>query len=82
MVTDFGRAYAAALAAELRAERAARGLTLAQLADQLGMSRVVLGRYLNGIRDLPVSTFADIAAALGAQPGVLLDRARDRMEQD
>jgi len=80
MVTD-GRAEAQALAAQLRAERAAAGLTIDQLSEASGVPKQTLMRYLKGTRDIPMSTFYALAEGLGLPAETILARAEGRYRQ-
>lgn len=79
---EYGRVYTRAVAAELRAERGAKQLTVAEVADRSGIPEVSLQRYLSGKRDLATSKFAAIALALEVDPGEILDRATKRVERE
>lgn len=70
----------AAIAAELRAERAAKRMTITQLSQRSGVPSATLNRYLAGQRDVPVSTIIALASALEVDPGELLDRAVARAQ--
>ena len=80
MVTDSTDATEA-VAAELRAERAAARLTVEELADLSGVHRGTLLRYLNAKRDIPVSTLVQIAEGLGVPAHLILERASERMSE-
>lgn len=58
--------------------RRARGLTQADLAEQLGITQAALSRYEHSLREPTKDVLGDIAAALGLTPD-LLDHA-DRMQ--
>jgi transcriptional regulator with XRE-family HTH domain len=72
--------YIAAVAAELRAERAASRLTVKELSATAGVPVPTLNRYLAGERDVPGSTLVALAVALNVEPGTLLDRAFARAQ--
>lgn len=72
----------AALAAQLRAERAAAGLTQADLAKASGISRVQLARIEGGERTLDVAQAADIAKALGLTLVEFVQRAEERLDAE
>ena len=78
-------AFAKALGAQMRAEIAAAGLSARAVAHRAGMQPVVLGRYLNGERDMPVSVLARVLnaiealAGVRALPNVVLRRAEERL---
>lgn len=57
---------------------AARGMTLAELSDRVGITVVNLSVLKNGrARAVRFSTLASLCAALGCQPGDLLAYERD-----
>lgn len=72
----------AAVAAELRAERAATRISIRALSDASGIPEVSLNRYLAGKRDIPGSALLSLGEALGVDPGVLLDRAARRAQSE
>lgn len=53
-----------AVAAELRRQRAARGLTIDEVARRAGMVRTTVLRYLNGKRPIPIGALYRLSAAL------------------
>lgn len=70
-----------AMAAEIRAERAAhRGrITVKELALQAGIAYGTLNRILSGERDINVTQIARIAAALDTTPEKLVAGAVERL---
>jgi len=74
--------YAAAVSAELRAERGAQELTFAQLAARTGMYATTLIRYFKGERDIPVTPFTHMCMALGVEPAEIMRRAMVRVERE
>ncbi|MDR6868936.1 transcriptional regulator with XRE-family HTH domain [Microbacterium resistens] len=80
MVTD-GKRESQAVAAQIRAERAAGRMTIDELSQASGVPRQTLVRYLKGSRDIPIPTFYAIAEGLGVAADVLLDRAQHRDAQ-
>jgi transcriptional regulator with XRE-family HTH domain len=52
--------------------RRSAGLTIRELADQLGWPHTTLGNYESGRRALPIARLYEIAAALGHAPATLL----------
>lgn len=79
-----GKKYAEAIAAELRAERAAKTprLTVEALGERAGLHKQTLLRYLNGTRDIPMPVFYDLAQALGVNPIELVERAERRLASE
>jgi transcriptional regulator with XRE-family HTH domain len=68
-----------ALAAELRYERGAAGLTIDKLAETADITRATLLRVLAGKRDINVTQLAKLGIALKITPEELLRRAVTRM---
>ncbi|QWW20157.1 helix-turn-helix domain-containing protein [Schaalia sp. 19OD2882] len=77
-----GSGLNAALAAEVRAERAAQQLTIADLAASSGIPARTLIRLLKAERAITVNSLADIASGLGLSSGLLLQRAEQRAARD
>lgn len=74
-------ALADAIAISLDVERKAAGWTLGDLAQELGLSEQTLGRYLTRReRSLPVDVLTAACAAIDVPVGVVVSRARERME--
>lgn len=78
----YGDAYNQAVAAELRAERGRKRVTVEFLVKTTGLSKSAVLNYLNGKRDIPTPAFVEISLALGADPRVIFDRAEVAVEQD
>lgn len=68
-----------AVAAVLRAEKAAQKLTYPTLEAATGIPAVSLKRYFAGDRDITVRVLALIAQALGMTPGEIWAKAVERM---
>jgi transcriptional regulator with XRE-family HTH domain len=71
--------FSATVGAEIRAEAAAQGTRIKDLAARMGINRVVLIRYLDGTRDFPLTVLYRAAEALGVSPRVIIQRASERM---
>ncbi len=69
----------AAVAAELRAERAAQGVSIADLGDRSGISKSTLLRLLNEKRLIGMEALNDIATALGVRATTIVGRAERRL---
>lgn len=69
----------AAVAAEIRAERAARQVTIDELADRSSISKSTLLRLLNERRLIGMEALSDIARALGVSATVIVGRAERRL---
>lgn len=73
-----------AVAAQIRADAAAAGISNAELARRAGVPVVSMNRYLTTKgepRPINVATLAAIAAALGLEPGGILDEAQRRVSR-
>ncbi|MCW2286991.1 helix-turn-helix domain-containing protein [Leucobacter luti] len=79
-MNDYGDLFAQAVAAELRAERARKGITLAQLVEESGIAQSSIQRYLKGTRDIPVSALIDICRVLTVSPRLIFERAENSVE--
>lgn len=71
-----------AMAAVIRAKRAVRGITIADLADRAGISSRTLDRYMTGEGALNFGTLEMIARALDVAVVDLVREALDLMEND
>ena len=72
--------YTRAVAAQLRAERAAAQMAVRELADASGVTEQSLLRYLNEKRDIPVPVLYQICAGLKVSVHELVRRAELRLE--
>ncbi len=72
-------ARAAAVAATIRAERAAAKLSQSELASRAGIPRPTYLRYERGDRNIPVITAIQLAEALGLTFGEFARRVEDRL---
>lgn len=75
-----GEEFGHALAAQLRAERAASGMTQDELAQRVGVSKMTIRRYLTGERPVVIPHFVELAAAFGLTPDELIRRSNERTE--
>lgn len=73
--------YNSALAAEIRAERAAKDLTQRQLADASGINYETLKNVLKGSRDINVTQIVQLAGAFGISAQELVEHAMARAER-
>lgn len=71
----------AAVAAELRAERAAQNLTVQQLAARADVPYASLRRYLAAERYIDVAVLHALAGALGTSSASLVAAAEDRLRR-
>lgn len=73
--------FAKAVAAELRAERAAQQATYETLAEHMGSNPGTLYKYFSGKRAIPLSTFSAICEALRIDPLTIGQRAQQRINE-
>ena len=81
-MTEYGDLFNAAVAAELRAERARVGTSYDALVELSGIAKSSVQRYLSGKRDIPVPALLDLCRALGVSPRVIFDRAYESIEHN
>ncbi|CEG99584.1 helix-turn-helix domain-containing protein [Propionibacterium freudenreichii] len=74
-------AIRAAIAAQLRAERAAKGLTQIETARLAGVSESTIIRVEQGKRDLPVALLFELARVLDFDPAAFMDAAQARFQR-
>lgn len=79
-VTDYGDRFNAAVAAELRAERARKGITYAAIIASTGIAQSTLQRYFKGERDIPLPAYQDLCRALGVSPRLVFERAEHAID--
>lgn len=77
---DYGDAFNAAVAAELRAQRARVRMTIDELADQTGFAKSTVLHYLNGKRDIPLPAFGELCRVLGADAETIIRIAYEAAE--
>lgn len=75
-----GSGLAAAVVAQIKAERAALDMPLGVLAKRVGVDPRSLNRYLKGEREMTVSLVEKFAVALDLDLGTLLQRAGERRQ--
>lgn len=68
-----------AVAAVLRAEKAAQKATLPTLVEVTGIPKVSLQRYFAGDREITVRVLAQLSQALGMTPGEVWAKAVERL---
>ena len=81
-MTEYGDQFNAAVAAELRAERARVGISYDALVETTGIAKSSVQRYLGGKRDIPVPALLDLCRGLGVSPRVIFDRAYDSLQDN
>jgi transcriptional regulator with XRE-family HTH domain len=72
----------AAMAAEIRAERAAKGITIVDLAAQVGISKTKMLHILKPSIDIDVPDLAALGAVFDLEPHELMIRAQDRLKRE
>ncbi|PHP52566.1 helix-turn-helix domain-containing protein [Actinomyces ruminis] len=72
----------AAVAAELRAERAAQQLTVEALAGRSGIPKRTLLRLLNAERAISLDALQALADAFGLQMSALITRGEERLSRE
>lgn len=80
-MNTYGERLQEATGRQIKAERAALGLTQAELAEKIGKDKQTVMRYENGKRDIPIDDLALMASAFGLGPIELLRRAEQRIQQ-
>lgn len=73
--------WSRAVAAQIRAERAATGLTQAQVIERSEMARTTYLRVEDGTRPVDMTQIEAISRALGISVTTLVARAEQRAEQ-
>lgn len=78
----YGDAFNAAIAAELRAQRARVQITIDELVGATGFAKTTVLNYLNNKRDIPVPAFTELCVALKADPRAIFDAAEKAVEDN
>lgn len=81
MSTPSPGGLAAAVVAQIKAERAALSIPLGELAERVGLDVRTQNRYFKGQREMTLATVDRYASALGIDLETLLGRARERQHQ-
>jgi transcriptional regulator with XRE-family HTH domain len=81
-MTEYGDAFNAAVAAELRAQRGRARVTFDQLSNSTGLAKTTVLNYLNGRREIPMSAFADLCRALGTSQRAIFEAAQQAFDQN
>lgn len=68
-----------AIAAQLRGIIAQKGISRAEISERTGIPSRTLARYLNDTPQLTIDTIRDIAVAIGASLGDVLDAAENSL---
>lgn len=71
-----------AMAAEIRAERAAKGLTVVELGQAIGVSKSKMLALLKGSIDIDVPDIESLTLAFGITPAELMGRAQERVKRE
>jgi len=78
----YGDAYNAAVAAELRGQRARTRMTVDGLVAATGYAKSTVLNYLNGKRDIPLPALAELCRALSIDPRVIFERAEQAVDDE
>ncbi len=70
-----------AILAEIKAERAALGLQVGELAERVGIHPGSMPRYVSGERDLPLRLLEKLARELNMDLPTLVRRADERLRR-
>ena len=79
---DEAQRFAEAVAAQVRAEIAARSKSVASVARATGINRETLNRWVKGERPFAVGTLFQVADALDMDTHLLVERAERRFEEE
>lgn len=82
-MSDYEEAMVAAVSAIIKMEMAGHTPRLSQqdVAEQVGIHRETLSRYLGGKKEMPVGTFFQVAQVLGVSAAEIMERAEDRVRR-
>lgn len=69
----------AAVAAQLRAERAANEMTIEQVAKRAGVSEISVRRYLKAQRHIDLGVLEALTAAMGTTTSAVIEAAQERL---
>lgn len=72
------RSFQVALGQELRAERAAQGLTRQALADACGLAESTVKRMESGVRDATIAQLQLVCGIFGVPVSTMMARAETR----
>ena len=78
---DYGVRFSAAVAAELRAQRARACVSYDALAATTGLAKSTVLNYLKGYRDIPMTAFADLCRALEISQSEVFEAAERALEK-
>lgn len=78
---NYAEHFANAVAAELRAQRARTGATYDDLVESTGLSKSSVFKYMNAKREIPMSSFLALCAALGASPQAIFTAAEQTLQE-
>jgi len=82
VTNNYGARLNAAVAAELRAERGAVGMTIAQVIEKSGIGKSQILRLLNNQRAIDMNDLALISHALDVEPNDIMGRAQARLNRE
>lgn len=82
MIAEETPTLAACVVAQINAERAARNMSVKELAARVGIHPGSMPRYMNGERQLTLGQVEAFANALGIDLMTLLRRAEQRRDEN
>ncbi|MDI3331447.1 MAG: helix-turn-helix transcriptional regulator [Micrococcus sp.] len=80
-MTTYGDRLKEAVARQLKAERAAAGMTQIQVAEKVGQDKQTVMRNEAGKRDISIAELGQLADVFGITPQELLRRAEERIQK-
>lgn len=79
---NYGDRFNAAVAAELRGQRAKVRITVDGLAQGTGYAKSTVLNYLNGKRDIPLSALGELCRVLGTSPRAIFESAEKALDDE
>lgn len=77
-----GMNYGAATSAQLKAEIAAKGRSIRNVAAELGVDYTTLFKWVTGKSQIRLQTVFDVLAVLGVDPAQFFTRVQERAESE
>lgn len=81
-VGTYGDNFNAAVAAELRGQRAKARITVDALVAKTGYAKTTVLNYLNGKRDIPLPALAELCRALDVDPRLIFELAEKSVDDE
>lgn len=79
-MSTYGDAFNAAVAAELRGQRARTRMTVDQVATETGFAKSTVLNYLNGKRDIPIPALADLCRVMNIDARSVFEAAEKALD--